>query len=111
LVPYQRTSTALARWLATLGAITTFREAVRLLDERAGVQLGSETLRTHAEAIGTELEGQQRAAMAHVEQTHEPPVDEHDPAPGRLVVETDGVMVRYRDRHLDGAVVRAPCGD
>ena len=105
LLPYQQTSTALARWQATLGAITTFREAVRLLDELAGVQLGSETLRTHAEAIGTELEGQQRAAMAHVERTHEPPADEHDPALGRLVVETDGVMVRYRDRHLDGAAV------
>lgn len=105
LAPYQQTSTALARWLATLGAITTFREAVRLLDELAGVQIGSETLRTHAEAIGTELEGQQRTAMAYVEDTHEPPADAHDPAPGHLVVETDGVMVRYRDRHLDGAVV------
>jgi hypothetical protein len=27
------------------------------------------------------------------------------PAAGVLVVETDRVMVRYRDRHLDGAVV------
>ena len=43
--------------------------------------------------------------MAHVEQLHEPPADEHDPAPGMLVVETDGVMVRYRDRHLDGTLV------
>jgi hypothetical protein len=62
-------------------------------------------LRTHAERVGTELEGQQRRTMAFVEQTHEPPDDEHDPAPGTLVVETDGVMVRYRDRHLDGASV------
>jgi hypothetical protein len=48
LAPYQQTSTGLARWQATLGAITTFREAARLLDELAGVQVGSETLRTHA---------------------------------------------------------------
>ena len=102
LAPYQQTSTGLARWQAALGAITTFREAARLLDELAGVQVGSETLRTHAEQIGTELEGQQRNTMAYVDQAHEPPVDEHDPAPGTLVVETDGVMVRYRDRRLDG---------
>jgi hypothetical protein len=105
LAPYQHTSTGLVRWQAALGAVTTFREAARLLGDLAGVEVGSETLRTQAERIGTELEGQQRAAMAHVEQTHEPPPGEHDPAPGVMVIETDGVMVRYRDRHLDGALV------
>ena len=104
LVPYQQTSPGLARWEAALGAITTFREAASLLADLAGVHVGSETLRTHAERVGTELEGQQRRTMAHVDQLHEPPTDEHDPAPGRLVVQTDGVMVRYRDRHLDGAL-------
>jgi hypothetical protein len=106
LAPYQQTSDGLARWEAALGAVTTFREAAKLLADLAGVSVGSETLRTHAERVGTELEGQQRRTMASVEHTHEPPVDEHDPAPGMLVVETDGVMVRYRDRHLDGAVVK-----
>jgi hypothetical protein len=62
-------------------------------------------LRTQAERLGTELEGQQRASMAYVEQVHEAPAGEHAPAPGELVIETDGVMVRYRDRHLDGAIV------
>jgi hypothetical protein len=105
LAPYQQTSSGLARWQATLGAVTTFREAARLLAELAGVQVGSETLRTQAERVGTELEGQQRAVMDYVEAVHEPPAAEHDPAPGLLVVETDGVMVRYRDRHLDGALI------
>ena len=105
LAPYQQTSTGLARWEAVLGAITTFREAAKLLAELAGVHVGSETLRTHAEQVGTELEGQQRRTMAHVEQLHEPPAEEHDPAPGMLVVETDGVMGRFRDRHLDGTLV------
>jgi hypothetical protein len=105
LAPYQQTSPGLARWEAALGAITTFREAAKLLAELAGVHVGSETLRTQAERVGTALEGQQRASMACVEQTHEPPTAEYDPAPGTLVVETDGVMVRYRDRHLDGAPV------
>jgi hypothetical protein len=105
LAPYQQTSAGLARWQAALGAVTTFREAAKLLFELAGVAVGSETLRTQAERIGTELEGQQRAAMDCVEQTHEAPDAEHDPAGGLLVVETDGVMVRYRDRHLDGTLI------
>jgi hypothetical protein len=105
LAPYQQTSPGLARWEATLGALTTFREAAKLLAELAGVHVGSETLRTHAERIGTDLEGQQRVAIEYVEAAHEPAAAEYDPAPGELVVETDGVMVRYRDRQLDGAVV------
>jgi hypothetical protein len=105
LAPYQQTSDGLACWEAALGAITTFREAAKLLADLAGVEVGSETLRTQAERIGTELEGRQRASMAYVEARHEPPEAEHDPAPGHLVVETDGVMVRYRDRHLDGSLV------
>lgn len=39
------------------------------------LQVGTETLRTHAEAAGTELEGEQRAAIAHVEATQEPPAN------------------------------------
>src|SRR5712691_10102 len=42
LAPYQQTSTGLARWHAALGAVTTFREAARLLGELAGVQAGSD---------------------------------------------------------------------
>jgi hypothetical protein len=105
LAAYQQTSAGLARWEAVLGAITTFSEAASLLAELAGVQVGTETLRVQAERLGTELEGQQRAAMEHVEAHHEPPPTEHAPAPGQLVVETDGVMVRYRDRHLDSALI------
>ena len=100
---------AAARLGATLGAITTFREAAKLLADLAGVQVGSETLRTHTEQIGTELEGQQRRTMAYVDEAHEPPAEEHDPASGMLVVETDGVMVRSRDRHLHGAPAEARC--
>ena len=105
MAPYQQTSTGLARRQAALGAVTTFREAARFLADLAGVQVGSETLRTHAEQVGTELEGRLRQSMAYTDHAHEPPADEHDPAPGALVVEADGVMVRYRDRHLDGTLV------
>jgi hypothetical protein len=102
LAAHQQTSAGLAQWQARLAAITTCSEAARLLAELTGVQVGTETLRTQAERVGTALERQQRQAMAHVEAEHEPPATESDPASGTLVVETDGVWVRYRDRHLDG---------
>src|SRR5262249_17744831 len=102
---YQQTSAGLARWEGVLGASTTFDEATRRRAHWAGVQVGSETLRVQAERVGTELEGQQRAAMDYVEAQPEPPAGESDPAPGTLVVEADGVMVRYRDRHLDGVPI------
>jgi hypothetical protein len=63
LAPRQRTSLGLARWEAHLAALTTFREAAVLLEEFAGVAVGSETLRTHAERLGTEREGQHRRAI------------------------------------------------
>jgi hypothetical protein len=102
----QRTSGGLQHWEALLGGLTIFAEAAQLLETLAGVQVGTETLRTHAEAAGTELEGEQRAAMAHVQATHEPPTGYAPVAETHtLVVETDGVMARYRDRHLDGTLI------
>src|ERR1700682_6188034 len=99
LRPRQRTSAGLARWEADVAARTTFREAAELLEKLAGVQVGSETVRTHAERLGTEREGQQQRAMAQVPATHEPPSAlSHRPTPGVLVIEADGVMVRYQDR-------------
>jgi hypothetical protein len=104
LRPRQRTSAGLARWEANVAARTTFREAAELLEELAGVQVGSETVRTHAERLGTEREGQQRRTMAQVQATHEPPSAlPLTPTPGMLVVEADGVMVRYHDCGPDGS--------
>jgi hypothetical protein len=61
-----------------------------------GWQVSPETVRTHTETAGRLREAQQRAAMALVEGTREPAQPE-EPAPGMLVVETDGVMVRFLD--------------
>jgi hypothetical protein len=105
LAPKQRTSVGVQRWEARLGAVTTFREAAGLLADLAGVEVGAETLRTHAEQLGLEVEGQHHARLAHVQREQAPPPEAHDPAPGQLVVETDGVMVRYRDHSLDGTRV------
>ena len=80
------------------------REAAELLKTLAGVHVGSKTLRTHAERVGTEIEGRQQRAMAHVQAHQElSPESSHAPAPGVLVVEADGVMVRYRDVGRDGS--------
>src|SRR5437764_954645 len=84
------------------------REAVVLEQGRAlvgqltGVRVGTEPLRGHAERVGADLEGRQQARLAHVQAEHAPPASAYDAAPGQLVVEADGVMVRYRDRYLDG---------
>lgn len=88
------------------GRLTTFAEAAQLLEMLAGVDVGIETLRTHAERAGTELEGEQRAAMAHVAATQEPPANYAPVADGQvLVVEADRAMARYRNRHLDGTLI------
>jgi hypothetical protein len=106
LAAKQRTSHGLQHWEALLGGLTTFAEAAQLLATLAGVEVGIETLRTHAEATGTELEGEQRAAMAQVQATQEPPAPYAPVADSQtLVIETDGVMARYRDRHLDGTLI------
>jgi hypothetical protein len=87
-----------------VAALTIFREAARLLDELAGVQVGSETLRTHAERVGTELEGQKRRSIAQVQASQGPARERpYQAAPGMLVVEADGVLVRCRDRGPDGS--------
>ncbi len=99
LAPRQRTSVVLARWEAQLAALITFREAAVLLDELARGAVGGDTLRTYAKRLGTEREGQHRRAIGPVEATQAPPRElPHDPAPGVLVVEAEGVLVRCRDR-------------
>jgi hypothetical protein len=100
----QRTSGGLQHWEALVGGLTIFAEAAQLLEILAGVQVGTETVRTHAEAAGTELEGEQRAAIAQVQATQEPPKG-YAPVAETLVVEADGVMARYRDHHLDGTLI------
>ena len=106
LAAKQRTSGGLQHWEALLGGLTTFAEAAQLLETLAGVAVGVETLRTHAEAAGTQLEGEQRAAMAQVEATQEPPATYAPLADEQILIgEADGVMARYRDRHLDGTLI------
>jgi hypothetical protein len=55
-----------------------------------------ETVRQHTETHGAALEASQEAGVTEVLRTREA-ATAVDRAPGQLVVETDGVMVHYRD--------------
>jgi hypothetical protein len=92
----ERVSGQLEGWLARLGAATDFREAAGVLEELTGIGVAAETVRQHSEGVGAELEAAQQAAIAQVERTQEA-AEPVEAAPGVLVVETDGVMVRYLD--------------
>jgi hypothetical protein len=95
VAPRTRLSSGLQEWLARLGAATDFAEAQEWLGRLTGLRVAKETVRQQAEQQGAALEQAQQAATAHVEATRESllPVDA---APGQLLVETDGVMVHYR---------------
>ena len=98
LAPRQRTSTGLQRWEATLGARLPFAESQRVLAELTGLELGIETVRAHTERIGAQAASAERAAVAHVLATQDPLPERYAPIPAgqRLVIETDGVLIRYR---------------
>jgi hypothetical protein len=69
-----------------------------VLAELTGVVLGTETLRTHTEQLGASVAAGDQSAIAHVLATQDPRPDRYVPVPDdqRLVIETDGVLVRYR---------------
>jgi hypothetical protein len=95
LAPRERISAGLADWLIDLGASTSFADAQRELGKLTGLAVAAETIRRYTERRGRELEAADRAATRVVEATREAAA-EVAPTPGELVVEADGVMVRYR---------------
>jgi hypothetical protein len=99
LAPHQRTSTGLQQWEATLGARLPFAESQRVLADLTGLSVGTETVRTHTERLGAAHAAAEQAAIAHVLTTQDPLPARYAPVPAnqRLVLETDGVLVRYRD--------------
>ena len=95
VAPYQQQSAGVSEVVTALGSATSFREAAQLLALTTGLRLSPETVRRETEAVGTALADQQDAAVAAYAAGSEPVVLE--PAPGLLVAETDGVMVRFVD--------------
>ena len=91
-----RLSEGLRGWVVWLGAAAPFRGAAEVLSGLTGLELGTETIRRHAEAAGIALREAEQAAAEQVARTREPAAA-LDPAPGFPVVQTDGAMVRHRD--------------
>lgn len=91
-----RMSAGLRAWVVRLGAATTFRDAVAVLDDLTGLRVAPETVRQSSEACGTILQRHQDAAITQVLNTHTA-AEPVQAAPGTLIVEADGVMIRYRD--------------
>jgi hypothetical protein len=110
-----RLSEGLCEWIIGLGASMSFAEAAYWLDKLTGLEVSPETVRQQTEQRGHEMEVVQQQVSKQVKETQEP-ATAVDPAPGALVVQTDGVMVRYLDGwhevklglvagHQDGEVV------
>src|SRR5215218_4672080 len=95
VAPRARLSAGLQQWLAEVGAATDFADAQEWLEQLGGVHVAKETVRAQAERQGAALEVAQQTASAQVERTRESAL--LAAAPGHLLVETDGVMVRYRE--------------
>ena len=96
LGPRTRLSEGSREWIVGLGATTSFAEVAEWLERLTGLDVSPETIRQQTECRGDEFEDEQQRGSEQVSKTQEPaaPVDS---APGMLVVETDGVMVRYLD--------------
>lgn len=95
LEPRQRLSGGISAWLVELGGRTSFGEAQTLLATLTGLHASPETVRQRTEKRGKELEETATQVRGQVMRTREA-AEEVDPAPGLLVVETDGVQARYR---------------
>jgi hypothetical protein len=95
VAPRARLRIPLDDWLAEVGAERAFIPAAALLARLTGVHVSKETVRLHSEQRGAALEAAQPAARRQVLATGEA-AEAVDAAPGTLLVETDGVMVRYR---------------
>ncbi|MHB8575634.1 MAG: ISKra4 family transposase [Dehalococcoidia bacterium] len=94
IVPYQQQSAGVTALVTALGSTLPFREAAQVLTRTTGLVLGRETVRRDTEGAGTAVADAQDAVVAAAAGGAEPAVV--DPAPGVLVAETDGVMVRYQ---------------
>ena len=91
-----QTSAGVRQWGLELAASLPYREAAERLDSLTGIALGSETLRRLAVTVGTTIADAEEQVATQVARTQEE-ADPVDRAPGLLVVETDGTMIRYLD--------------
>jgi predicted RNA-binding Zn-ribbon protein involved in translation (DUF1610 family) len=96
LTPRARLSRGLQRWVGEVGLETAFRQGSHLLGELSGQVVSRETIRRHTERQGRAVAAALEQAAATVLRPREA-AEAVDPAPGQLLVETDGVLVHYLD--------------
>jgi hypothetical protein len=96
LPPRARLSAGLRAWATEVGVETAFERGARQLRRLTGQAVSKETIRQHCQRQGEALAQAAAAGAAQVLRTREA-AEPLDPAPGHLVVQTDGVMVRYLD--------------
>jgi hypothetical protein len=96
LAAHQVLSVGLHAWVAETAAEVPFHQAAERLERLTGIGLGTETVRTHTQQVGTLLAEHQRAAAALVAKTQES-AEPVEAAPELLVAEVDGVHVRFQD--------------
>lgn len=96
LLPRARLSAGFMEWVIESGARTSFADAADEIERLTGLSVAPETVRHHTERSGAELEVTDQQAQRLVAKTQEA-AEPVEAAPGQLVVETDGVMVRYLD--------------
>ena len=94
--PHARLSPSLRDWVVQVGTAVPYREAAALLRLLTDLVVAPDTVRAQTITAGTALDAADQQASTRVQTTREPdaPVDA---APGTLVVEADGAMVRYID--------------
>jgi hypothetical protein len=93
LAPRARIRAGLADWLIDLGASTSVADAQRELAKLTGLSVAAETIRQYPEQRGNEIEMGEATAAQTVVRTPEAAAP-LEPAPGTLVGETEGVVVR-----------------
>jgi hypothetical protein len=105
-------SPALSRVACRLGIEVSFPEAADLLQETLGVVVADEGVRRVTEGMGAVAEAEEQAAMTRAAAGQEPlAAAACAPAPERLLVTVDGVMVGERDGWHECKVgVVAPLG-
>lgn len=91
-----RLTPALVQWLVELNVLTDQRDTAYLLDLFTGLQVDPDTVRVHTTAVGTAVRTEDAAAIAATAR-HQASPGPVTPVVGPLVLEVDGVMVRYQD--------------
>ena len=94
-------SPAVTRMVAAVGAMVSFEEGSQLLNELAGVTVGSRQVERSAEALGAEIAGDEKMQTQPCEDT---------PLPSTLYLGVDGTGIPMRSSEVKGRAGKQPDG-